>query len=132
MHQIQVAKKEGSDLHVVFLDLSNAFDSVPQNLLWPAFHFFRVPAALTNFVKAYFQNIQLCFTTAQYTTAWQHLEVGIMAGCTISPLAFTMVMEVIIQASRWVLGGQQIRPGLRLPPVSAYMDDLTTLTTTKA
>ncbi len=32
------------------------------------------------------------------------------------------------------LGGRwtQVRPGLRLPPVRAYMDDLTTLTTTKA
>ena len=32
-HQIQVAKKEGRDLHVVFLDLANAFGSVPHNLL---------------------------------------------------------------------------------------------------
>ena len=32
-HQIQVAKKEETDLHVVFLDLANAFGSVPHNLL---------------------------------------------------------------------------------------------------
>lgn len=131
-HQIQVAKKEGKDLHVVFLDLANAFGSVPHNLLWTAFDYFRVPPALTTLVKAYFQDIQLCVTTSEYTTAWQHLEVGIMAGCTISPLAFTLAMEVIIRASRWVVGGQRIRPELRLPPVRAYMDDLTTLTTTKA
>ena len=131
-HQIKVAKTEGTDLHVVFLDLANAFGSVPHNLLWTAFDFFRVPVALTSLVKAYFQDVQVCLSTAEYTTAWQHLEVGIMAGCTISPLAFTMAMEMIIRASRWVVGGQLIRPGLRLPPVRAYMDDLTTLTTTKA
>ncbi|KAK0156516.1 Retrovirus-related Pol polyprotein from type-1 retrotransposable element R2 [Merluccius polli] len=131
-HQIQVAKKEGRDLHVVFLDLANAFGSVPHNLLFTAFDYFKVPAALTTQVRAYFQDVQLCVTTAEYTTAWQHLEVGIMAGCTISPLAFTLAMEVIIRASRWVVGGQRVRPGLRLPPVRAYMDDLTTLTTTKA
>lgn len=74
----------------------------------------------------------LYLTTAEYTTAWQHLEVGIMAGCTISPLAFTLTMEVIIWASRWMVGGQLIGPGLRLPPVRAYKGDLTTLTTTKA
>ena len=131
-HQIQVAKKEGKDLHVVFLDLANAFGSVPHNLLWTALDYFKVPAALTNLVRAYFKDVQLCVTTAEFTTAWQHLEVGIMAGCTISPLIFTLAMEVIIRASRWVAGGQRIRPGLRLPPVRAYMDDLTTLTTTKA
>ncbi|KAM4567620.1 uncharacterized protein V3H82_011871 [Fundulus diaphanus] len=131
-HQIQLARKDGTDLHVVFLDLANAFGSVPHDLLWTAFDYFRVPSALTTLVKAYFQDIQLCVTTAEYTTKWQHLEVGIMAGCTISPLAFTLAMEVIIRASRWVVGGQRIRPGLRLPPVRAYMDDLTTLTVTKA
>lgn len=31
-HQIQAAKKDKTDLHVVFLDLANAFGSVPHNL----------------------------------------------------------------------------------------------------
>lgn len=66
----------------------------------------------------------------EYATAWQQLKLGIMAGCTISPLAFTMAMEVIIRASRWVVGGEQLKSGLRLPPIRAYMDDVTTLTLT--
>lgn len=44
-------------LHFVFLDLANAFDSVPHNLLWTAFNYFRVPEAFTALVKAYFHNI---------------------------------------------------------------------------
>ncbi|XP_058852600.1 uncharacterized protein LOC131699533, partial [Acipenser ruthenus] len=63
---------------------------------------------------------------------WQCLEVGIMAGCTISPLAFTMAMEVIIRASKWVVGGERLASGMRLPPIRAYMDDMTTMTTTVA
>lgn len=93
-HQIQAAKRESRDLHVVFLDLANAFGSVPHNLLWMAFCYFGVPKPILNLVQSYFKD-----------TAWQHLEVGIMAGCTISPLTFTMAMEVIIRASRWVVGG---------------------------
>jgi len=31
-----------------------------------------------------------------------------MAGRTISPLAFTMVMEVFIRASRWVVEGERL------------------------
>ncbi|KAM9703393.1 trace amine-associated receptor 13c-like [Menidia menidia] len=54
-------------------------------VLITAFDYFRVPSALTTLVKPYFQDVQLCVTTAAYTTTWQHLEVGIMAGCTISP-----------------------------------------------
>ncbi|KAL1279313.1 hypothetical protein QQF64_025986 [Cirrhinus molitorella] len=32
-----------------------------------------------------------------------------MAGCTISPLAFTMAMEIIIRASKWVVGGERLQ-----------------------
>lgn len=84
-HQIQAAKKEGRDLHVVFLDLANAFGSVPHNLLWTAFTYFGIPEA--NLVQAYFQDIQLCLSTEDFTTAWQPMEVGIMAGCTIPPVS---------------------------------------------
>ena len=80
---------------LVFLDLANAFISVPHNLLWTALNYFRVPAALTSLIKAYL-DVQLCLTTAEYTTVWQHLEDSIMASCTISPLALTMAREVII------------------------------------
>ena len=45
-------------------------------------------------------------------------------------LAFTMAMEVIIRASRWVMGGEQTKNGIRLPTIGAYMHDMTNLTTT--
>ncbi len=60
------------------------------------------------------------------------LEGGIMAGCTILLLVFTMAMEVILWASQWFVGGEKINPELWLPPIRAYMDYMTSLTTTKA
>ncbi|XP_058852591.1 uncharacterized protein LOC131699527 [Acipenser ruthenus] len=130
--QIQSAKKERKELHVTFLDLANAYGSVPHELLRAAFDFFSVPMTITNLVKAYFGDLQFSFSTSEFSTTWQCLEVGIMAGCTISPLAFTMAMEVIIRASKWVVGGERLASGMRLPPIRAYMDDMTTMTTTVA
>jgi len=75
-------------------------------------NFFRVPMSITNLVKAYFGDLQFSFSTPKFSTTWQCLEVGIMAGCTISPLAFTMAMEVIIRASRWVVGGERCASGM--------------------
>ena len=72
----------------------------------------------------------MCTLVVESTTAWLQLKVGIMAVCTISPLAFTMAMEVIIRASKWVVGGERLQGGLRLPPIRAYMDDMTTMTST--
>lgn len=53
-----------------------------------------------------------------------------MAKCTISPLAFTMAIEVIIRSSKWVVGGEHLTPGNCLQPIRAFMDDLTSITTT--
>ena len=61
-HQVQTAKREKKDLHVVFLDLANAFGSVPHEILWTAFNFFQVPEGITRLVKAYFQDLQFCVT----------------------------------------------------------------------
>ena len=91
-------------MHVIFLDLANAFCSVPHRLIWSAFDYFTVPGVVVNLVKAYFQDIRLCINTAGFTTAWQRFQIGIIAGCTISLLAFTMAMEVIIRPSKWVEG----------------------------
>ena len=116
---------------MVFLDLANAFGSVPHKILWTAFNYFGVPNHITELVKSYFQDLQFCVTAEGNTTAWQHLEIGIMAGCTVSPLAFVMAMELVIRASHWVVGGERTKSGLRLPPIRAYMDDMTVITTTK-
>jgi len=51
-----------------------------------------------------------------------------MAGCTISPVAFTM--EIIVRASKWVVGGERRQDGMRLTPIRGYMDDMTFMTTT--
>lgn len=85
---------------MVFLDLLNAFSTVPHNLLWTAgtFDYFKIPDAIADLVKAYFPDIQICLPE-EFTMAWQHLEIGNVEGCTVSPLAFTMAVEVIIRAS---------------------------------
>ena len=83
-HQIQAAKKDGRDLHVVFLDLVNAFGSFPHELLWAVFSYFSCLEPIMVLVKSYFQDIQLGLTTDEYTVAWQCPEIGIMEGCTIT------------------------------------------------
>lgn len=45
-------------------------------------------------------------------------------------LAFTMAIEIIIRASKCVVGVKQLQCGQRLPPIRAYIDDITTVTLT--
>ena len=41
-----------------------------------------------------------------------------------------MAIDEIIRASKRVVGGERLLDGTRLPPLRAYMDDTTTLTST--
>jgi len=124
-HQIQTAKREKKDLHVIFLDLANAFGSVPHSLIWKAFDYFRVPVVVVNLIRAYFQDIRLCLSTPGTEARNRHYG----RVYDISPLAFTMAME-IIRASKWVVGGERRQDGMRLTPIRAYMDDMTLVTST--
>lgn len=60
-------------------------------LLWTALDFFHVSMTNTDLARNYFQGLQVWLTTKEYTTGWQYLEVGIMAGCIISTLDFTQM-----------------------------------------
>ena len=112
---------------MVWLDLANAYGAVPHDLIYKALDFFHVPARIKNLLRSYFSEVVMRFTTKDYTTSWQPLEVGIMMGCVISPLLFVMCMEMILRGAREVAEGELLENGTRLPPKKAFMDDITTL-----
>lgn len=74
--QIQAAKKNKSDLHVVWLDLANAYGSVPHQLIIYALDFFHFPSHVQGLVGDYFKNFYVCYTTQEATTSWYQLEKG--------------------------------------------------------
>ena len=69
----------------------------------------------------------MCFALQDFTTEWQLLEVGIAMGCAISPILFVASFEVILIGARQMARGIKQPSGQRLPPLRAYMDDVTTL-----
>lgn len=124
-HSIQEAKSDKRDLAVVWLDLANAYGSVPHRLIQYALEFFHVPLKIQQLLKNYYENFRMRFSTKDYTTNWQSLEVGIPMGCTISPSLFILAMDIMVRSARAEgegvpLGGEQCLPAIR-----AFMDDLT-------
>ncbi|KAL2078851.1 hypothetical protein ACEWY4_024595 [Coilia grayii] len=130
--QIQRAKRERRDLHVVWLDLANAYGSVPHRLIDYALEFFYIPVCIRAMVSKYFADLQMCCTHQNFTTSWQRQEVGIAMGCSISPILFVAAFEVILIGARKMAGGVKLPSGQRLPPVRGYMDDITTILQTAA
>ncbi|XP_060082190.1 uncharacterized protein LOC132561508 [Ylistrum balloti] len=127
---IREAKINQRDLTVVWLDLANAYGSVPHQLIFKALEHYHIPDHIQKIVKSYFSNIRLRFTVREITTSWQTLEKGIVTGCTISVILFVMGMNLIIKAADRETRGPKTSSGVRVPPNRGFMDDLTITTTT--
>ena len=117
---IQKSKEEKGDLSVVWLDLANAYGSVPHKLLKMAMEHFWIPEEIQKLMMKYYDNFMMRFTVGDFTTEWQRLEIGIAAGCTISVIWFVLVMEMVIRSTD--TSGAEIQT-----PLKAFMDDITVL-----
>ena len=119
---IQNAKKDNLNLSVVWLDLANAFGSVPHQILLKAMKTYWIPPEVQDLLMEYYDRFIMRFTTEDFTTAWQRLEIGIAAGCTISVILFLLAMEMILQ------GTDTNTVQAITSPKKAFMDDITILT----
>ena len=98
-NSILSAKRNKTELHVIWLDLANAYGSVPHHLIQMALEFFNFPNKVGEIIMKYFNSAFMKFTVKNYITKWQALEIGIMMGCVISPLLFVLAMELILRGA---------------------------------
>ena len=122
---IQRAKSEKLNLDVIWLDLANAYGSVPHQMIQLALRMYHVPEDIQVMLDDYFSGFRMRFSTISYTTDWINLEIGIAMGCTISPILFVMAMEVILKAAKDSAGPANLGGGCYMPPLKAFMDDTT-------
>ena len=115
---------------VVWLDLANAYGSIPHQLIQETLEHYHVPVHARKLIMNYFSNIHLRFSTKNFTTSWIALEKGIVTGCTISVILFVMGMNMILKAAERETRGPQTNAGIRLPANRGFMDDLTITTET--
>src|SRR5215469_5308480 len=129
---IQRAKTNKTELHIIWLDLANAYGSVPHSLIWKALEMHHVPENIVSIIKCYFRDFKMRFTTPSFTTDWMNLEIGIAMGCTVSPVLFVLAMQVLLKAVEPSTEDAHLGKGVHMPPLQAFMDDTTILTNRKA
>ncbi|XP_063420791.1 uncharacterized protein LOC134706007 [Mytilus trossulus] len=127
---IQEAKVNKKDLTVVWLDLANAYDTIPHMLIQESLDHYHIPDHFKKVIRSYLSGIELRFTTSTFTTTWQKLQKGIVTGCTISVILFVMGMNMIIKSGERETRGPKTSTDIRQPPNRGFMDDLTITTDT--
>jgi len=122
---LEEARAGKKDLAIVWLDLENAYGSVPHQLIKTALAKYHIPEQARRVITQYLDGLQIRFTVNGMTTSWQNLERGIVTGCTISVILFVAAMNLLIEPSTRQSRGPKTRSGVRQPPIRAFMDDLT-------
>ena len=112
---IQRIKSKKLNLDVVWLDLANAYVSVPHQMIQLALRMCHVPEDIQVMLDKYFNGFRMRFSTDSYNTDWINLEIGIAMGCTISPILFIMAMEVILKAAEDSAGPANLGGGCYMP-----------------
>jgi len=125
LHEARINKK---NLMIVWLDLANAYGSIPHQLIQEALQHYHVPEHARSLIRSYYSNIHLRFSCKSFTTSWISLEKGIVTGCSISVILFVMGMNMILKAGERETRGPLTNAGIHLPANRGFMDDLTTET----
>ncbi len=119
---IREAREGRGDLAVLWLDLTNAYGSIPHMLVEVALEKHHVPQKVKYLILDYYSKFSLRVSTGQLTSDWHQLEVGIITGCTISVTLFALAMNMLVKAAETECRGPLSKSG-------AFMDDLTVTTT---
>ena len=65
---IQETKESKKDLSVLWLNLANAYGSVPHSVLFRAMEHFHIAVEIQTLMMEYYSNFKMRFTTSNFTT----------------------------------------------------------------
>ena len=114
-----------SSLSNIWLDIANAYGSIPHRLLFFALERYSVDPHWISLIKMCYSGIYSRSFSQSAPSSWHQHFKGIFAGCTLSIILFLAEMNVVIEytlassAHKFVSSGN-----VALPLVRAFMDDL--------
>jgi len=119
---IDDARREGKELLIAWLDLCNAFPSIPHSQLIGILKTMGLPEELVSVISDLYAGSTTRAMTSAGLTEPIEINSGVRQGCPLSPEIFNLAMEAIIRSITARKGGYQL--GEDRISVLAYADDL--------
>ena len=89
-----------------------------------------MPEGMRNLIESYYSNVNIRFTTKEFTTNWQKVEKEIITRCTLSAVLFALTMTWLVLAVKDVTKGPKLSSAQQQENSRLLMDDMTTTTET--
>ena len=84
-------------IFVTFLDLKNAFGSVPHNLILDMLSHIQLPSEVTSYIAQCYSKLEAQVSTKEWSTSHFAIRRGIFQGDTLSPLLFLIAFQPVIK-----------------------------------
>ena len=123
---INQARRTGQELCVAWLDLANAFPSVPHSHIFGTLNLLGLPTETINVIQDLYTATTTRGMTSNGLTDPIPILSGVKQGCPLSPVVFDLAMEPIIR-SITALKPLSFKLGLVDLSVLAFADDLALL-----
>lgn len=92
---LQEHLEKKSPLHMAFLDIERAFDSVSHLVIWHSLRDHQVPESLIDIVKILYEDHETELRMPFHTTESFPIKIGVHQGSALAPLLFITVMDTI-------------------------------------
>ena len=98
----EVGREAGVSLHMCFVDLQKAYDTVDRTLLWQVLTRIGVPPQMIAVIRQFHDGMRACVRPDDGVCSdWFEVEQGLRQGCVLSPLLFNIffaaVLNVVLQ-----------------------------------
>ena len=127
---LKEARQNKSSVSNIWLDIANAYGSIPHRLIFFALERYGVANKWITIIKNYYAGLYTKSFSHSAPSIWHQHFRGIFAGCTVSIILFLAGINIIIEytltstASNFILSSK-----VSLPLVRAFMDDLNLMST---
>ena len=117
---VEDAKANRTDMAMAFLDLRNAFGSIPHGILEELFSSLPIPSQLRKIIKDIYTTNQINFVAGNNTIPI-HPTAGVRQGDALSTVVFNLAAEPLIRAAKKAIGYAIFRSSAK---VTAFADDI--------
>ena len=96
----ELARKKRIPLYVCFIDLTKAYDSVDQTLLWTVLARFGVPQNMISAIHQFHDGMRACVRLDdRVCSGWFAMEQGLRQGYVLTPLLFNIFFAEVINVA---------------------------------